>query len=227
MPVTSHLHREIESLKLKLLSLSAIVEEQVQKAVKALHERDAELARQVILADDEEVDKAEVDVEEDCLKALALHQPVAADLRFIVAVLKINNDLERVGDMAVNIAERAGFLANQQPVEPPLDFSEMADKAQSMLKRSLDALMNVDPDLGQQVCAADDEVDVLNRRMYDQVQERIREHPEHIDYLMHFLAVSRHLERIADHATNIAEDVIYMVTGEIVRHKAEDYMAQF
>lgn len=226
MPMTSHLHREIESLKLKLLSLSAVVEEQVQKAVKALHERDAELARRVIHADDEEVDKAEVDVEEECLKVLALHQPVATDLRFIVAVLKINNDLERVGDMAVNIAERAGFLA-QQPVEVPFDFREMAHKAQSMLKMSLDALVNMDPELGRRVCATDDEVDTMNREMYDRVQQRIREHPEHVECLMHFLAVSRHLERVADHATNIAEDVIYMVTGEIVRHKAEDYSAQF
>ncbi len=227
MDVTSHLHREIERLKKKLLSLSAVVEEQVQRAVKALHECDAELARQVILADDEQVDRAEVDVEEDCLKVLALYQPVAADLRFIVAVLKINNDLERIGDMAVNIAERADYLASQEPIELPFNFGEMAGKAQSMLRRSLDALVNVDPELGQQVCADDDEVDMLNRQMYDQVQQRIRQHPEHLEYLMHFLAVSRHLERIADHATNIAEDVIYMVTGQIVRHKAEDYSAQF
>jgi phosphate transport system protein len=223
----SHLHREIEQLKRKLLALSAVVEENVQRAVKALHERNAEMAQEVLRIDDDEVDKAEVDVEEECLKVLALHQPVATDLRFIVAVLKINSDLERVGDMAVNIGERAGFLANREPVELPFDFGEMAQKAQAMLKQSLDALVNMDAELGQQVCAADDEVDLLNRKMYDRVQERICAQPEHVEYLMHFLAVSRHLERIADHATNIAEDVIYMVTGEIVRHKAEDYMAQF
>jgi len=154
---------------------------------------------------------------------LALYQPVAIDLRFIITALKINNDLERIGDLAVNIAERAEFLAGQKPVDVPFDFDAMADKTQSMLSQSLDALVDMDCNLAYQVCAADDEVDAINRQMYDQVKQSIRNNPEQVDSLIHLLSVSRHLERVADHATNIAEDVIYMVEGKIVRHKAEKY----
>lgn len=162
-------------------------------------------------------------VEEDCLKILALHQPVAIDLRYIISVLKINNDLERTGDLAVNIAERAAFLATQERLEIPFDFSGMAEKAQSMLKRSLDALVKMDADLAREVCASGDEVDAINRDMYIQVQEGIRKHPKRLECLVHILSVSRHLERVADLATNIAEDVIYVIKGEIVRHRTEDY----
>jgi phosphate transport system protein len=220
-----HLDREIENLKRKILSLSAVVEESVHRAVQALNERDARTAAE-ILAADIQVDQAEVDVEEECLKVLALYQPVAIDLRFIVAVLKINNDLERVGDMAANIAERAAFLAQQPPHHVPIDFRQMAEKTQAMLRKSLDSLVNMDPVLALQVCAADDEVDAINRQMYDRIQDAIRAHPEQLEALMHLLAVSRHLERIADHATNIAEDVVYMVQGDIVRHRAADYQSQ-
>ena len=225
--MTRHLHREIENLKQQILSLSAVVEENVQRSVRALVNRDETLAAEAVRLDEDKVDRTEVDVEEECLKILALHQPVASDLRFIIAVLKINNDLERVGDMAVNIAERAEHLAKACPVEVPIDIRAMCEKAQSMLKRSLDALVNLDADLARGVCAQDDEVDELNRANYAAIQERIRTHPDDIEYLMHILAVSRHLERIADHATNIAEDVLYMVEGEIVRHRAADYDSQF
>jgi len=225
--MTSHLHREIEHLKKRILSLSAVVEESVRRAVRALEERDSDLAQQVIRDDDVVVDQAEVDVEEDCLKILALHQPVATDLRFIIAVLKINNDLERVGDTAVNIAERAAFLAGQAPLAVPPIIREMSERAQSMLRRSLDALVNMDASLAGQVFAEDDAVDDLNRQIYADVQRRIAEHPGELERLMHLLGVARHLERTADHATNIAEDVIYMVSGEIVRHKATDYKSQF
>ena len=225
--MTSHLHREIESLKKKILALSAVVEQSVHRAVKALEERDSELARRVIRDDDEQIDQAEVDVEEECLKLLALYQPVATDLRFIIAVLKINNDLERVGDTAVNIAERADFLAGQAPLEIPAIILDMSERAQSMLRRSLDALVNMDASLAGEIFAEDDAVDDLNRQIYTDVQARIPEHPEELERLMHLLGVARHLERIADHATNIAEDVIYMVKGEIIRHKATDYKSQF
>ena len=225
--MTSHLHREIESLKKKILALSAVVEQSVHRAVKALEERDSELAQRVIRDDDELIDRAEVDVEEECLKLLALYQPVATDLRFIIAVLKINNDLERVGDTAVNIAERADFLAGQAPLEIPTIILEMSERAQSMLRRSLDALVNMDASLAGEIFAEDDAVDDLNRQIYTDVQARIPEHPEELERLMHLLGVARHLERTADHATNIAEDVIYMVEGEIIRHKATDYKSQF
>jgi phosphate transport system protein len=227
--MSSHLHRQIDHLKGAALALGAVVEENVRRAVKALTQRDQELAQEVMRVDDEQVDRSEVDIEEECLKLLALYQPVAADLRFIVAVLKINRDLERIGDMAVNIAERAAFLANEPPLDLPLDFDfhQMADRTQAMLKTSLDSLVSLDVDLAWQVRAADDEVDELNSQMYSHVQERLRTHPAEVEHLLHLLAVARHLERIADHATNIAKDVIYMVEGEIVRHKARDYTSQF
>ena len=223
--MTVHLERELDRLKKKILALGAIVEERVRMAIKAMETRDRELAKKVIEADDE-IDQIEVDVEEGCLKILALYQPVAIDLRFIVAVIKINNDLERIGDIAVNIAERAAFLATQGKLDIPFDFAGMAEKTQSMLKKSLDALVNMDSDLAWEVGAADDEVDAINRDMYLQVQDGIRKNIDRMECLIHLLQASRHLERIADHATNIAEDVIYMIKGEIVRHHAEDYKPQ-
>lgn len=212
----------MERLKQDILSLGAIVEDDVRKAVQSLENKDSSLAEQVIRGD-MDVDQAEVNLEEECLKTLALHQPVAIDLRFIVSVLKINNDLERIGDLAVNIAERALYLAEHGDMEVPFDFGEMARLAQKMVKDSLDALVNVDAELARRVCGADDDVDALNRQMYISIQEEIREHPERLEGLIHLLSSSRHLERIADHATNIAEDVVYMVEGDIIRHHAEDY----
>ena len=217
-----HLQKEIENLKKDVLSLGADVEENVHKAVQSLRKRDSKLAEEIIAAD-YYIDRREVDLEEECLKILALHQPVAIDLRFVIAVLKINNDLERIGDLAVNIAEQAVFLTSKPPIDIPFDFAGMSDKTKVMLKNSLDALVNMDPKLARAVCAADDEVDAINRKMYGQVQEGIRKKIEQMESLIHYLGVARHLERIADHATNIAEDVIYMVDGEIVRHKTEDF----
>lgn len=217
-----HLQREIEGLKKEILGLGAMVELRVREAMLAIETRDEVLARNVI-EKDVEIDQKEVEVEESCLKVLALHQPVAIDLRFIIAVLKINNDLERVGDLAVNIAERAAFLATQPRVDISFDFTAMARKAQVMLKKSLDALVNLSVDLAHEVCACDDEIDAMNRQMYLMVEQAIQTHPRQTESLIHLLSASRHLERIADHATNIAEDVIYMIEGEIVRHKTEEY----
>lgn len=216
------LQREIDRLKKSILTLGAIVEERVHLAVQAISERDEKLAQKVIDGDIE-IDEMEVDLEEECLKLLALHQPVAIDLRFIIAVLKINSDLERIGDLAVNIAERAAFLAFQKRVDMPFDFPTMSQKVKLMLKKSLDSLVNMDAALATEVCQLDDEVDAINRQMYQQVQEGIRKNPEEMVSLIHLLSVSRHLERIADSATNIAEDVIYMIEGSIVRHRTEDY----
>lgn len=214
--------REIEKLKQMLLTLCSQVEEQLWQSVKAIEKRDGRLARQVIDRD-VQIDQMEVDVEEECLKMLALYQPVAIDLRFIITALKINNDLERIGDLSVNIAERAEFLADQEPVDMPFDFETMAGKTQAMVRLSIDALVNMDCHLAQQVCASDDEVDQINKEMYDLVKQSILKHPEQIESLIHLLSASRHLERIADHATNIAEDVIYMAEGRIIRHKTEEY----
>jgi phosphate transport system protein len=219
--MAQHLLREIDKLKKEILSLGAVVENSVQMAVKSIEERDFALADKVILSDNE-IDHAEVDLEEDCLKILALHQPVAIDLRFIIAVLKINNDLERIGDLAVNIAERVGFLISQPSIKIPYDLQGLAEKSSWMLRNSLDSLVKLDTTLARQVCNADDEVDAINREMYDLVKNAIRANPEHIDALIPYLSVSRYLERIADHATNIAEDVIYMVDGIIARHRTEE-----
>jgi len=217
-----HLQRSLEELNKKILVLGSVVEESVRNAVHAIENRDSEAAHAVIQGDNE-IDQLEVELEEECLKILALYQPVAADLRFIVATLKINNDLERVGDLAVNISERAIYLATQKPVNAVLNFHLMASRAQTMLTRSLDALVRVDAGLARQVLASDDEVDAMNREMYIQIQSSIRKYPEEIEPLIHLLSVSRHLERIADLATNIAEDVIYLAEAQIVRHLEESY----
>jgi phosphate transport system protein len=219
----AHLFREIENLKREILTLGAMTETAVREATSAMVNRDEALAKDVIRNDDK-LDEMEVQIEENCLKTLALHQPVAIDLRFIIAVLKINNDLERVGDLAVNVAERAAFLATQPPVDISFDFQAMARQAQEMLKRSLDALVNLSAEQARGVLVSDDAIDAMNRQMYLIVQEAIHAHPDQTASLIHMLSASRHLERIADHATNIAEDVIYMIEGIIVRHKAEDYL---
>jgi phosphate transport system protein len=220
--VSQHIRREIATLKKEILALGAAVEEILYKAMKSLEERDKALAEQV-MEEDAAIDQMEVEIEEDCLKVLALHQPVAIDLRLIVAIMKINNDLERVGDLAVNIAERSAFLATKEKVAIPADFTRMSEIARDMLKKSLDALVTEDPALAHKVCGMDDAVDAINREMYILIQDEIKKDPSKMESLIHLLSVSRHLERVADLATNVAEDVIYMIDGEIVRHKAEDY----
>lgn len=220
--MTKHFQNELERLKKKLLTLSAIVEESVEKAVRSISNRDVQLAREVI-ENDRSIDLLEVEVEEECLKVLALHQPVAVDLRFVVAVLKINNDLERIGDLAVNIAERSSYLGQKEPIEMPFDFATMEKKTRLMLEKAIDSLIQMNLEVAREVGAADDEIDAINREMYDQVAKGIRNSPDQADRLIHCLSISRHLERIADYATNIAEDVIYMIEGQIVRHQPEEY----
>ena len=220
MPI--HLQHEIESLKKQILSLSAVVEENLRTAVTALTKRDYKLSKDVI-EKDFEIDRSEVELEEECLKILALHQPVAIDLRFIIAVLKINNDLERIGDEAVNIAERAAYLASKKDFRMEFRFDEMAEKTQFMLKKSLDALVHFDAKMARNVCALDDEVDEMNRDIFQRVKDAIRNQPANLDSYIHILGISRHLERIADHTTNIAEDVIYMNEGVIIRHHMDSY----
>jgi len=213
----THLHREVEQLKRRVLELGAHVEESLQKAVASVANRDVDLAHAVAEGDNE-IDRMEVDIEEDCLQVLALYQPVATDLRFIVAVLKLNNDLERIGDLAVNIAKRGSRLAELPPMPMPFDFEGMARKVQRMLAAALDALVNLDSDAAREVCAADTEIDNLHRDVYRRVQDGIMSDPDRTPAYIPVLTIARHLERIADHATNIAEDVIYTVEGEISRH---------
>lgn len=213
-----HLHREIDRLKKEILSLGAEVESALSKAIKALKERNTSLARTVIEYDTE-INRMEVEIEEECLKILALHQPVAIDLRFVVAVLKINNDLERIGDLASNIASRALYIASRERVEIPEKLLTIVNLAESMLKRSLDALVTLSTDLAHEVINDDDIIDDLHLRMYDYIEESIKNEPELVDCLISLLSISRYLERISDLVTNIAEDVIYMVDGEVIRHK--------
>jgi len=214
-----HLQREIENLKKSLLSLCALVEDQLESAVAALHERDGDKAQRV-LERDADVDHREVEVEEECLKALALHQPVACDLRFLVSVLKMNKDLERIGDMAVNIARKAITIAGYSDVEIPFDLAGMWHRVRAMLRDSINALVNRDAALAQQVCARDSEVNRMKKEIRRQAEELLRSQPDRVSVWLALLAVSRNLERIADHAVNIAEDVIYLVEGRIVRHES-------
>ena len=216
--MTKHFDRELEKLKKKILSLSALVEERVYLAIKAIESRDPDLAERIIRSD-YEIDETEVEVEEECLKVLALYQPVAIDLRFIVAVIKINNDLERIGDQAVNIAERIQSIAKYPNISFHFDYTEMAEIAAAMLKQSLDALVNLDIDTAFRILTLDDEVDDIQGNAYSQIKQAMREHPEEMTYLINLYLISRHLERVADHATNIAEEVVYLIEGEIVRHE--------
>ncbi|MFH1123206.1 MAG: phosphate signaling complex protein PhoU [Pseudomonadota bacterium] len=211
------LQKELEKIKKRILGLGAMVEKRVRMAIKAIELRDGELANQ-IMKTDYEIDELEVEVEEECLKILALHQPVAVDLRFLIAVIKINNDLERIGDEAVNIAKRVENISRRKRVDLPVEYTAMAEKAASLLRMSLDSLVSVDLDLAFRVLILDDEVDEMHREIYDKIKEAMAQKPESVGYLINFLTISRHLERIADHCTNIAEEVIYLVEGEIVRH---------
>ena len=216
MPVRFQM--ELNQLKKRILSLGAMVEEHVDMAIKAVEKKDATLAEEVIKAD-LEVDKIEVDIEEECLKLLALHQPVAEDLRFIIAVIKINNDLERIGDEAANIAARMVYISTREPVPVSFDYRMMSEKTRAMLKSSLDALVNMDEELAREVCVKDDEVDQINREIIAHIEKAILENPDKGGYLISLYSIARYLERIADHATNIAEEVIYLIEGIIQRHK--------
>lgn len=219
------LQKEIEKLKKDILTLGALVEERMQDAVTAVNTRDAALGRKIIEGD-REIDELEVDLEEECLKLLALHQPVAIDLRFIIATLKINNDLERIGDLAVNICERCIYLSSLPEMKIGFDFPKMAGLVKEMLKKSLDSLVTMDGGLARSVCGMDDAVDAMNKEMIQLAEKEIcrLEEQHSISYVLHLLSISRHLERIADLATNIAEDVVYMTEGRIIRHTPEQYL---
>ncbi len=213
-----HLQKEIDELKKDLFHLSTMVEESLEMAVKAIQDQDTALAASVPVRD-KEIDRLEVEVEENCLKILALHQPVAADLRFLITALKMNNDLERIGDLAVNITN--GKLCLTSENSPPIfaeKLSSMGVKARRMLRDSLQALMDLDGPKSRQVLAADDEVDDDYRAFIALIKQELAADPTKIELMVSWLMVAKHLERVADLATNIAEDTIYTITGEIVRH---------
>jgi phosphate transport system protein len=217
----NHLERELDKLKRKILALGALVENNLRVAFQAIEQRDRDKARKVIVGDFE-IDQQEIEVEEECLKLLALYQPVAGDLRFLVAVIKINSELERIGDLASNIGERAMALIDEHPIPVPEGFAVMSDRTGSILEKVLDALVRQDVHAARQVLAADDEIDMLYQGLIEDLKHIIRTDPEHLDAIVLMFSVARYLERLADHATNIAEDVIYMVEGEISRHQVPD-----
>ncbi len=215
--MSKHLRRDLEQLEKKLLFLAGQVEEAVRRSITALLDRRLDLAERVIEGD-REIDKREVELEEECLKALALHHPVATDLRFIAACLKINNDLERIGDLAVNIAERAVSLSSRGAVQVPEGFLAMMEDSARMLRGSIDAFVRGDATAARRICGDDDRVDNAHRSIIGQLLQAMHGDPAAIDNAVELLSVSKNLERIADHATNIAEDVVYLVEGDIIRH---------
>jgi len=201
-----------------LLNEAAMVENGLQKALKALRERNETLALE-IKNSDSEIDAVEIEIEEEALKILALHQPVAIDLRFIISVIKINNDLERIGDLTANIAARTLDLAKSPALPIPENISLMAETALVMVKESLDSLVNLNVELAMKVCDNDETVDDYHKKTFALVREKVKTEPENIDFFLMIMGISRYLERIADHSTNIAEDVMYMVEGKISRHQ--------
>lgn len=212
------LHRDLEELMRLLLAQSSLVEEVIQLASRAICEMRPELSDD-ILQRERRINEQEVRIEENCLKILALHQPVAIDLRRTATVLKINTDLERIADLAVNTAERAHTLATYPNFMVPDSFERMAASAVSMVSDALDAFVNLDARLAREVCRYDDEIDALNRELIGQMMELVRSDRKVVEPAFSMFSASRHVERIADHATNIAEDVIYLADGEIVRHR--------
>lgn len=213
-----HLHRDLDKLKKEVLRLGNMVELAINNAFLALNNRDSSYVEEV-LTNEEQINEMEVQIEEECLKILALHQPVAVDLRFLVVVLKVNNDLERMGDIAKNIAERARDLM-ESGVAPDLGrpMQGLPDLVRTMVRSSLDSLVKLDDQLARKIIEMDDEVDQINRDMYAAVKSLVAEQPAVADSAINLLSCSRNMERIGDLATNIAEDVIFVVEGKVVRH---------
>ena len=216
--MTTHLQREIEHLKNKLLELSAEVERSLSFAGKSLVDLDIRIAREVIDGDDR-IDEDEVNIEEECLKILALYQPVAADLRFVIAVLKINADLERMGDLAVNICRYVIEIDKLGRVPVPTDFAEMCRRVQTLVSLSTESFLRRDVLVATEVLRLDKEIDRLNLKLIESIRGDIAKPGANVNALLYLFTATRTLERIGDYATNVAEDVFYMVEGQIIRHK--------
>src|SRR5436305_14413748 len=214
-----HLDQDLGRIRQELLRMAGLVEAMIGDAMAALVERDEDKARGVIIAD-KGIDLLEKEIDEACHSVLVRHQPTAVDLRFLVAVMKINNDLERMGDSAVNIAEAVEVLNQEPPLKPYIDLPRMAERAREMVRRSLDAFVDKDTKAAIDVCASDDEIDALYHQLFRELLTYMIEDPKNVSRALHLLLISRNLERIADHATNIAEDVIYYVEGRDIRHSA-------
>lgn len=210
-------HHELTQLNKKLLKLSSMVEERVRIATQVIETKDQKVI-QALIVSDYEIDDMEVEIEEDCLKILALHQPVASDLRFLIAVIKINNEMERIADIAVNIAKRVDNISKfKHQAAISYDFSVMSERVISMLSKSIDALVNSNSKLAKTIFLDDDIVDTCRNRCYEDIKERIKKDPDHPGYHINTYLLARHLERIGDRAVNIAEEVVYLVEGTITR----------
>ncbi|MBI3866676.1 MAG: phosphate signaling complex protein PhoU [Planctomycetia bacterium] len=218
--MSSHLTRDMQSLHQHIMAMCTVVEDVVHRAVDELGRPDVAVSREIVDRDDE-IDQWDVRIEEVCLKILALHAPLADNLRRVAAVMKIAWELERMADVAVHIAERAAGLVGAPDIHLPEKLHEMARIALSMLRSSLEAFVAKDSRLAREVCAQDDVVDALNREIIGDLVQLMKRSPELVEPAMHLFSASRHVERLADHATNIAEDVVYLVEGEIIRHRAE------
>jgi phosphate transport system protein len=216
-----HFEEELQALKTRLLNMGALVEERVHQATFALIERRPEVIDRVI-AGDGDVNDLQIEIDDRCLKLLALQQPMASDLRLITAAMKINADLERIGDQAVNIAENAARILTHPPLKPLIDLPRMAEIAQRMTRDSLDAFVRRDPELARNILARDDEVDQLKDQVFRVLLTYMMADPATIERALGLILISRNLERIADHATNIAEDVIFVVEAKDVRHHHEE-----
>jgi phosphate transport system protein len=212
-----HFHEELEALKQTLLAMGGLVEDQIRRVMKALLERDDAMATEVIERD-RQVNTYDVEVDEQCVSLLALYQPAAGDLRFITTAMKIVTDLERIGDQAVNIAQRVLELNREPQLKPYIDLPRMAEKAQRMVKESLDAFVARDTALARQVCGEDSDVDLLKEQIFRELLTFMMEDPRTIPRAIRLILISRFMERVADHATNIAEMVVYLVEGKMVRH---------
>lgn len=223
--MSKHLHRDVQEIHNRLMAQFGIVEQMSDKATRALCDRRVELVDEIIQTDDR-VNHAEVRIEEECLKILALHQPVASDLRRITTVLKVNSDLERIADLACNVAERAKCVHERENFPIPHDLPEMAQRSMSMVKLALDAFVQSDAVLARKVIQMDRRVDELNLNVIMEMRDLMHQDSALVDAALHCFSATRHIERIADHAENIAEDVIYLVNGEIVRHNHNDYFTR-
>jgi phosphate transport system protein len=215
---STHYEKELREVKQSLLYLGALVEKAIELATEALVDRNTELARKVI-CDDNVIDQLDVEIEEKCIRMLALRQPTARDLRFIATAIKINGHLERIGDMAANIAEKSIILSEEPPMKPYIDIPRMAEIARGMIKESLDALVKEDTDLARKVRMEDETIDNLNEQVFRELLTFMMEDPKKIHRALIIMQISKSLERISDHAVGIADMVMYMVTGKIVRHE--------
>jgi len=211
------LEEEISKLKKMLFEMAASVEEMIAKSIKALKDRNMIMAEEVIKGD-QKINEMEVEIDNQCIRILALYHPEAADLRTVSMIMKINNDLERIGDHAVNIAEKTIYLADKPPVKPLIDIPKMADKAIQMLQESLDAFVNKDAELAVDVCKKDDDVDALEPQIVRELITYMISDPQTIDRSLALILIAREIERVADLATNIAEDTYYIASGKMLKH---------